>query len=69
MELFFNEIGCDYGIVATVEYPEDPAEREEFIVAVQAMVWELNAGLRVLSKTFSNTTLTLCGSVVLKLDD
>ena len=50
MELFFNEVGCDYGIVATVEYPEDPAEREEFVAAMQAMVRELNAGLWALSK-------------------
>ena len=64
MELIFNEVGCDYGIVATVEYPEDPAEREEFVAAVQAMVRELNAGLRALPKSPPHSV-----GVVLKLDD
>lgn len=63
MELFFNEVGCDYGIVATVEYPEDPAEREEFVAAVQAMVRELNVGLRALSKSPPHSV-----GVVLTLD-
>ena len=64
MELFFNEVGCDYGIVATIEYPEDPTEREEFVAAVQAMVQELNAGLRALSKSPLHRV-----GVVLTLDD
>ena len=64
MELFFNEVGCDYGIVATVAYPEDPAEREEFVAAVQAMVRELNAGLQALSENPPHGI-----GVILTLDD
>lgn len=46
MELIFNKVGGGYGIVATVELPDDPAEHKEFVAAMQAMVRELNVGLQ-----------------------
>jgi len=47
LKLFFDQIGSDYGIVATIELPPDFPfnETENFDDAVQALVRELNAAL------------------------
>lgn len=64
MGLFFDKVGCDYGIGVPVKLPEDPAVREEFVAAMQAVVRELNAGLQALSKRRPHRV-----GVVLMLDD